>query len=156
MDAVHRTLGLKGGRTLATRPEIAEVAPISALVPYLQVADVERSVEFYRLLGFEVGNREPKDGKIGWAWLYQPSAPDWKRGANLMVSRTDQPVEAKAQRAMFYLYAEDLKALHAKLESAGIKVGGIEYPFYLPKGEFQMFDPDGYVVNIGQKFEATP
>jgi catechol 2,3-dioxygenase-like lactoylglutathione lyase family enzyme len=147
---------LKGERRLASQLESVAIAPISGVVPYLHVADVERAVEFYRLLGFEVGNRQPKDGKIGWAWLYQPNAPDWKRGANLMVARVEDPVDAKAQRASLYLYAEDLKALHAKLESAGVKVGEIQYPFYLPKGEFQTFDPDGYVVNIGQKFEGTP
>ena len=141
---------------MATKPEAEPVAPISAVVAYLHVADVERATEFYRLLGFEVGNRFPKDGQMGWAWLYQPAAPDWKRGANLMVSRADHPVDAKAQGAMLYLYAEDLEALHAKLESAGIKVGEISYPFYLPKGEFQTFDRDGYVVNIGQRYEGTP
>jgi len=93
---------------------------------------------------------------MGWAWLYQPAAPDWKRGANLMVSASDFPVDPKAQRASLYLYAEDLKALHAKLKAAGVKVGEITYPFYLPKGEFQTSDPDGYIVNIGQKFEGTP
>ena len=141
---------------MASQPEAKPVAPISAVVAYLHVADVERAVEFYRLLGFEVGNREPKDGKMGWAWLYQPAAPDWKRGANLMVARAEDPVDPKAQRAMLYLYAEDLQALHAELAAAGVKVGEIQYPFYLPKGEFQTFDPDGYVVNIGQKFEGTP
>jgi hypothetical protein len=93
---------------------------------------------------------------MGWAWLCQPAAPDWKRGANLMVARAEDPVDPKAQRAMLYLYAEDLQALHAELAAAGVKVGEIQYPFYLPKGEFQTFDPDGYVVNIGQKFEGTP
>ena len=141
---------------MATKPEAESVAPISAVVPYLHVGDMERSVEFYRRLGFEVGNREPKDGKMGLAWLYQPLAPNWKRGANLMVAQAERPVDPKAQRAMLYLYAEDLEALHAKLESAGVKVGKIEYPFYLPKGEFQTSDPDGYIVNIGQKFEGTP
>ena len=141
---------------MATKPEAEPVPPISGLVPYLQVAVVERAVEFYRLLGFEVGNRFPKEGEMGWAWLYQPAAPDWKRGANLMVARAEDPVDPKAQRAMLYLYAEDLQALHAELAAAGVKVGEIQYPFYLPKGEFQTFDPDGYVVNIGQKFEGTP
>ena len=141
---------------MATKPESKPVAPISAVVPYLQVAEVERSVEFYRLLGFEVGNRQPKEGKIGWAWLYQPGAPDWKRGANLMLECAEEPIDAKAQRALLYLYAEDLEALHAQLRAAGVKVGNIAYPFYLPKCEFRTFDPDGYVVNIGQKFEGTP
>ena len=42
------------------------------LVPMLHVLDVERSVTFYKLLGFAVGNRVPKNGPMHWAWLYAP------------------------------------------------------------------------------------
>jgi len=49
------------------------------------VSDVERSAVFFRLLGFEIGNKVPRTGKPNWAWLYQPKAESWKRGANLML-----------------------------------------------------------------------
>jgi predicted lactoylglutathione lyase len=52
---------------------------ITSLVPFLPVRDVERSAAFYKLLGFEVGNRVPREGKMGWAWLYMPQAADWRR-----------------------------------------------------------------------------
>jgi hypothetical protein len=32
----------------------------------------------------------------------------------------------------------------------GIDVGEIEYPFYMPAGEFRVVDPDGYVLLVGQ------
>ena len=44
-------------------------SPISGLVPMIHVAHVERSIEFYRLLGFEVGNKVPPTGPLHWAWL---------------------------------------------------------------------------------------
>jgi catechol 2,3-dioxygenase-like lactoylglutathione lyase family enzyme len=53
-----------------------QVPPISALVPMLHVSDMERSLQFYRLLGFEVGNYVPRSGPIQWAWLYAPNAAD--------------------------------------------------------------------------------
>jgi hypothetical protein len=28
--------------------------------------------------------------------------------------------------------------------------GAIEHPFYMPSGEFRLFDPDGYVLLVGQ------
>ena len=56
----------------------AQAAP-KAVVALLHVADVERSAEFYRLLGFEIGNYVPRDcpPPMQWAWLYQPNAPNW-------------------------------------------------------------------------------
>jgi len=34
--------------------------------------------------------------------------------------------------------------------AAGIDAGPLQYPFYLPLGEFSVHDPDGYGVMIGQ------
>jgi catechol 2,3-dioxygenase-like lactoylglutathione lyase family enzyme len=46
------------------------------LVPLISVADVERSIVFYRTLGFEVGNTfTPGDAtKPSWAWLQSGDA----------------------------------------------------------------------------------
>jgi hypothetical protein len=44
---------------------------------------------------------------MAWAWLYAPKAPDWKRGPNLMLTRSSEPVDPDAQSVLFYLYAAD-------------------------------------------------
>ncbi len=132
------------------------VAPVTGLVPMIHVADPERSVKFYRLLGFEVGNRVPPAGPVHWAWLYQPGAPDWKRGANLMVARSECAIKADAQATLFYLYVADLAALRDRLLSEGVKVSEIRYPDYLPQGEFRTADPDGYCLMVAQSAVDTP
>jgi hypothetical protein len=130
--------------------------PISGLVPMVHVENVERSVEFYRLLGFEVGNKVPPAGPIHWAWLYSPAAADWKRGPNLMLTRSPCPIDAHAQEVLFYLYAAELKGLRNELLKKGISAGEISYPDYLPQGEFRLVDPDGYTLMIAQAGEDTP
>jgi len=132
------------------------VPPLSGLVPMLHVADIQRSIEFCRLLGFEIGNRVPDVGTPHWVWLYSPKVSDWKRGPNLMLTQSGEPIDAKAQTFLFYLYAADLKGLREQLIAAGVKVGGICYPEYLPKGEFETHDPDGYQLMIGQAAQDTP
>jgi hypothetical protein len=122
----------------------------------IHVADVERSAAFYRLLGFEIGNAVPKAGPLHWAWLYAPAAADWKRGPNLMVTRSECPIDASAQTALFYLYAADLPSLRTSLLSNGIQAGEISYPEYLPNGEFRLQDPDGYTLMIAQSAPDTP
>jgi catechol 2,3-dioxygenase-like lactoylglutathione lyase family enzyme len=122
----------------------------------IHVADVERSAAFYRLLGFDVGNRVPAEGPMHWAWLHAPNAPDWKRGPNLMLTRTGRPIDAGAQDVLFYLYAAELPALRDQLLAAGITAGAISYPEYLPRGEFRVQDPDGYVLMIAQSTADTP
>ena len=130
--------------------------PVTGLVPMVPVRDVERSLEFYNLLGFALGNRAPREGPMNWAWLYAPNAPDWRRGPNLMLSRSECEIDSAATDILFYLYATDLVRLRTELVSAGKNPGPIKYPEYLPKGEFSLHDPDGYCLMIAQSTSDTP
>lgn len=132
-------------------------APINGLVPMIHVADVERSAAFYKRLGFEIGNRVPRDhSPMQWAWLYAPHAADWKRGPNLMLTRSSAAPNGGAEYVLFYLYAADLSSLRADLLTAGLRVAEIAYPEYLPNGEFTIEDPDGYTLMIAQSAPDTP
>lgn len=117
--------------------------PLHSLVPMAHVSSVPRSIEFYKKLGFEVGNTfTPADQKEpAWAWLRSG-------GAHLMVTRASEPVDARAQAVLFYIYCEDVAALRGELQKNGMMVGEIEYPFYAPRGEFRVTDPDGYCLMI--------
>ena len=131
-------------------------APIKALVPMIRVSDVERSARFYELLSFQVGNYVPREARpMRWAWLYQPAAPNWKTGANLMLVSGEAKIEGEPP-VVLYLYAADLVALRQQLIDGGIRVGAITYPWYLPKGEFELHDPDGYTVMVGQSDDGSP
>jgi catechol 2,3-dioxygenase-like lactoylglutathione lyase family enzyme len=114
------------------------------LVPMASVKDVTRSVEFYRKLGFEVGNdfAPPGQSSPSWAWLASAG------GAQLMVSRATEPAPATPRGVLFYLYCDDVAATHAQLGAAGLAVGEIKFPFYAPRGEFELEDPDGWVLMI--------
>ena len=122
----------------------------------IHVEDVERSAEFYRLIGFEIGNYVPRSGAMEWAWLYAPKAADWKRGPNLMLTRSARRIDADAQDVLFYLYASDLQSLRTMLLANGVAAGEISYPEYLPNGEFCVRDPDGYTLMIAQSAADTP
>ncbi|HKV34983.1 MAG TPA: VOC family protein [Pyrinomonadaceae bacterium] len=116
---------------------------IRQLVPMVSVADVERSMEFYGQLGFEVGNTFTPERATGptWAWLYSDRA-------QLMLTAAEEPVVADQQRVLFYIYTDDAAAARASVAEAGLNPGPITTPFYAPHGEFQLIDPDGYVVMV--------
>lgn len=134
-------------------------APVSSIVAMIRVADVMNSAKFYRNLGFEIGNAVPREcPPFHWAWLYQPKAPNWKTGANLMLVSGEGPgtAESKAKAVLFYLYARDLKSLREELLGEGFTASEISYPEYLPEGEFRLQDPDGYTLMIAQSGHDTP
>jgi catechol 2,3-dioxygenase-like lactoylglutathione lyase family enzyme len=117
--------------------------PIRALVPFVHVRNVPESIAFYEKLGMTVGNTfvPPDASEPAWAWLQSGIA-------QLMLAKATEPVIPAQQAVLFYLYVEDVTAKHEELRQGGVPVGDIQYPFFAPRGEFRITDPDGYVLMI--------
>jgi predicted enzyme related to lactoylglutathione lyase len=114
---------------------------VKSIVAFVHVASVPRSMAFYQQLGFLVGNTFTPDGdsEPSWAWLHQG-------GAQLMIAKASDPVNANEQAIFFYVYCDDVQAKHQELTALGLKPGPVEPRFYNPKGEFRIVDPDGYLL----------
>ncbi len=119
---------------------------LRSLVPLAHVADVSKSMQFYERLGFEVKNTVQNEGHLQWAWLQNG-------GADLMLARSARPMNPGAQDVLFYMYAPDVARYREELEAKGLKVGQIKYPFYSPRGEFRIDDPDGYTLFVSHADE---
>jgi len=109
----------------------------------VHVTDLARSIAFYERLGFRVENTFTPPDRPGptWAWLELGSA-------RLMLAKASAPVVPEQQAVLFYLYYDDAEATHAELRAAGVAVGELSYPFYCPRGEFPVTDPDGYCLML--------
>lgn len=114
------------------------------VTPLLHVADVERSLAWWRRLGFETVDVMEEGGVLGWARAHC-------EGGALMFLRVegDAPASPPRDRVLFYLYTPDLEALRARLQDEGVDAGPITRPPYMPSGEICVRDPDGYVVLVG-------
>jgi hypothetical protein len=116
---------------------------LRSTVAMAHVADVEASMDFYCRLGFEVGNVIVAEGETRPAWAFLEY-----REARLMLARASEPVVAAQQAVLFYLYYDNIDAEHTRLREAGMNPGPMSYPFYCPKGEFPLSDPDGYCLML--------
>jgi len=117
---------------------------VRALVPMAHVASVLRAMDFYKQLGFQCENSfsPPQAPEPTWAWMETPG------GAQLMLVCAEEPVASAQQGVLFYVYCDDLPAKHSELAAKGLAVGPIEKPFYAPRGEFRLTDPDGYALML--------
>lgn len=111
--------------------------------PLLHVADVERSLRFYALLGFEAVDVERVDNTIEWARVHC-------EGGAIMFLREDGGPGPHQDRFLLSLYTPDLPALRTQLAAGGVEVGPIAYPDYMPSGELSLKDPDDYVIFVNQ------
>ena len=109
--------------------------------PLLHVAEIERSIRFYELLGFATVDTDRCE-PLGWARLHC-------EGGALMFLRAEEPVHASAQAVLLYMYTPDLVGLREHLLASGVKVPPIRHPEYMPSGEINITDPDGYVILVG-------
>lgn len=106
------------------------------------VADVQRSIDFYKHMGLELQHSLTNDdGNLQWAYISGG-------GAELMFVRASEPLARPAM--ILYIYVRDLPTLRDQLIAAGIPVSEISFPPYMPEGEICVNDPDGYTLLIGQ------
>ena len=116
---------------------------VTGLIPFVQVADVGRSIAFYELLGFEVTDTYVHEGKLDFAALESGSA-------RTMLVRAAGPIDPRQQTVRFYLYAEDLDALRSHLNENDINPGPIVDGSPGPQREMTARDPDGYCLMIAE------
>lgn len=141
-------------------PQVA--GAVNRLVPFVHVADVATSLDFYTLLGFVPQSvLKDHDGSPYWALAKSAAA------AEIMLARASGPVDAEQQAVLFYMYTTDVAALRRHLLASGLRDAGrysgakspndgprtvfaIAHPDYMPAGEMRLADPDGYVILVGQ------
>jgi catechol 2,3-dioxygenase-like lactoylglutathione lyase family enzyme len=139
---------------------------VHALVPYAHVADVERSLAFYALLGLQ---RRTTVAGPGGRTVWAEAACG---RARLMLALASGPVAAEDQAVLFYLHCGDVRSLRDHLLRGGLHDGGrfkgqpgpnggrevvfeVTTPHYMPGGEIRVHDPDGYVLLIGELTEGV-
>ena len=142
-----------------------QTCKITGNIPMAHVASVDRSSEFYALLGFESLSRfSGHDGVTNWSKLGSGDA-------KLMLARASGPIIASEQAVLFYMYSNNVAALREHLLKNGIPDAGtpdfegkdsstlpafapgvftVVPRFFMPNGELRIHDPDGYVILVGQ------
>ncbi len=119
------------------------VATAAYLTPMLHVANIRRSIDFYRLLGLELMDFEGDPSCPGWARMHS-------EGGDLAFLLAEEPVDASRQPFFLTLYTDELPALREQLLANGLNVSEIRRPPYMPSGEISIDDPDGYHVFVEQ------
>lgn len=111
-------------------------------VASLGVADIERSVAFYREhFAFQVADSYEQEGAMVWCWLQTGSA-------DLMLQQLSEEQQitldpAIGQSWVLFMRVQDIHAVHRRMRQAGVEVDEIRETSYATL-EFMARDPDGY------------
>lgn len=116
------------------------VNSIHELVPLLFVADIARSLRFYReSLGFELVDAWEPGGKLAWCRVQ-------RGGAAVMLQQAteeDEPATGRGHGVGFFFHCDDADAEYARFCASGLEPDPPAIAFF---GMKQLFvkDPDGY------------
>ena len=119
--------------------------PISQAVPLLRVADVARSMEWYRSVLAFTGDPFPAAPPHEFAIL--------RHGSVQLMLRQGTPTAREVRQYDWDVYlrreGERFREVFAAFEQAGIVTRRLERMAY-GMAEFEIRDPDGYLLCLGQ------
>ena len=109
-------------------------AKVVGIEPIFAVADVPRSVDHYRRLGFRISYHD-----AGYAFAHRDRL-------TIHLAQTDDPLTAKT--GSIYMHVDDAELLAESWRIAGVEVTGPE-DFDWGKREGRHTDPDGNLIRFG-------
>ncbi len=125
---------------------------LQQLIPMLNVADIDTSLDFYRrALGFEIVSDPAMVAEWRWATIRSGST-------ELMLAETESPpalptgIDPHANTAwpvIFYFYPDDVSELHARVVAEDYTPTEITVTIYGMR-EFSLQDPDGHMLSFGE------
>ena len=118
-------------------------------VPVLGCTDVEQSLDFYQqALQFIVLNK--RVGDEGLEWVHLQSGDTVLMLEKIYEANTQQT----STRNRLYLYTDDVSSMRHFLKAKGYDVSPVLKTDYME--EFDLLDPDGQRLTIGQRIKHEP
>jgi uncharacterized glyoxalase superfamily protein PhnB len=125
---------------------------LTKLTPNLIVADVSRSIAFYRdVLGFTVGPTVPEAAPFVFAIVQSGAVEIFLNAPGPAVAEypafKDRPIGGTLT---LFIQVDDVRGAHESLKDRVEIVMPLEKKWYGPT-EFAFTDPDGYVITFAQQ-----
>ncbi|MGE5827978.1 MAG: VOC family protein [Micromonosporaceae bacterium] len=122
--------------------------PIAGCVPVVYATDIERSVDFYQLLGFALQARGHDNE---WRWAYLKCGD-----TGILLAAGGSVWTADPGPVLLYLRVTDADEVQRVLAAAGVPSEHLGYPDHAPGGELRVLDPDGHGLMVGQVTGTPP
>lgn len=128
------------------------MSTLQSVTPNLLVADIDRSIAFYRdVLGFTVKQTVPEGAPFVFVWLERNGVPvflnDPKAVEHDFPDATRRPAGGTA--TMFFVVTA-VDALHGEIAGKAKVVMPLKTQFYGMR-EFAVEDPDGHILTFAER-----
>jgi uncharacterized glyoxalase superfamily protein PhnB len=126
-----------------------------SLTPNLVVADIDRSLAFYRdVLGFALLRTVPDDPPLAFAWMTRDGVNIFLNSLEAVRAESPALVERPLGGTLtLYLVLDGIEALYARAQAAASLMMPLKTQPYGMR-EFAIADPDGYVLTFAERVGA--
>lgn len=122
---------------------------MESLSPNLFVKDIEQTIRFYKMLGFETAMTVPEQQPFDWAMMTKGNVTFMFQ---TFESLGDEIPEIKRQEGgslLFYINIKNIRNFHDELVGKVTILKGLEKTFY-GATEFSLLDNNGFVLTFAE------
>ncbi len=122
---------------------------MESLAPNIFVKNINQTIDFYRLLGFELITTVPEEGDYVWAMMTCGTVTFMFQ----VYGRPDDPLPPipghEGGSLLFYIQTKGIRKLHDRIKDKVNIVKGLEKTFY-GATEFAIKDINGYILTFAE------
>lgn len=123
---------------------------MESLAPNLFVKDINASIEFYKILGFNVQVTVPETGSdLVWAMMTNGSVTMMLQTMESLGGELPDISRQPGGSLLLYIQVKGIRELHEKIKNKVPVLTEIEKKFY-GATEFSVKDPDNFVITFAE------
>ena len=122
---------------------------MQSLTPNIFVRDIQKTIDFYKQLGFKVTMSVPEEGDLIWAMMSCENATFMFQTFDSLGDEIHEISRKDGGSLLFYIQVKEIRKFHDRIKDKVKVIKGLEKTFY-GATEFSILDNNGYVLTFAE------
>ena len=129
---------------------IEKLLRMKSIAPNIFVRDMNKTIEYYQHLGFEVAMKVPEEGDIVWAMLSCGSVSFMFQSFESLGEELPEISRQDGGSLLLYIQTKEIVLFHDRIKDKVNIIKGLEKTFY-GATEFSIQDINGYILTFAEE-----
>jgi len=123
---------------------------MKSIAPNIFVRDMNKTIEYYQHLGFEVAMKVPEEGDIVWAMMSCGSVRFMFQSFESLGEELPEISRQDGGSLLLYIQTKEIVLFHDRIKDKVNIIKGLEKTFY-GATEFSIQDINGYILTFAEE-----
>jgi len=123
---------------------------MDSITPNIFVRDMNKTIEYYQHLGFEVAMKVPEEGDVVWAMLSCGSVNFMFQSFESLGEELPEISRQDGGSLLLYIQTKEIVLFHDRIKNKVNIIKGLEKTFY-GATEFSIQDINGYILTFAEQ-----